>query len=395
MVPAEQMAAYLSAQVNALRYFSATTAQPRDHWGFAWAPRNTTGIPAADFAAQTGHLLDRLALAVRDSGDVVEPENPGSGACGAGETLCAVDLPDARHNGAWRSFRAWAQSTLAIGGAPATLAAGVASPPLAVSLASAVSRPLAVTLRSSSTAGTFATSPAGPWTSTLTISVPPGSSAVFHYRDTRAGRATLTASSPGTTPATSEITVLAGAAARVALTPASREVRARGEVTFTAKVTDSFGNAVPAGVRWSVAPASVGTFVRRTGGAATFRAGRVLGTGTVTAAAGALTASSSVVVRPATLRLASVTFRRTSRGVQVTVAAVDGARRPVSQATLTLVARLDDRRVARGRAVTGAAGKGRLLVPNGTGCYTVSVTRAVAAGFVWNARTPRNRFCVR
>ncbi len=54
MVPAEQMAAYLSAQVNALRYFSATSAQPRDHWGFAWAPRNTTGIPNADFAAQTG-----------------------------------------------------------------------------------------------------------------------------------------------------------------------------------------------------------------------------------------------------------------------------------------------------------------------------------------------------
>ena len=44
MVPAEQMAAYLAAQVNALRYFSATSAQPQDHWGFAWAPRNTTGL---------------------------------------------------------------------------------------------------------------------------------------------------------------------------------------------------------------------------------------------------------------------------------------------------------------------------------------------------------------
>ena len=156
MVPSEQMAAYLSAQVNALRYFSATSAQPLDHWGFAWAPRNTTGIPNADFATQTGQLLDRLAMAVRDSGDVVEPENPGSGACGAGEALCAVDIPDARHNAAWRSFRAWAQSTLTIGGAPATLAAGVASrPPLQLALSSAVSRPLNVTLRSSSPAGAF------------------------------------------------------------------------------------------------------------------------------------------------------------------------------------------------------------------------------------------------
>ena len=41
-------------------YFSATSAQPRDHWGFAWAPRNTTGISNADFAAQTEANFDRL-----------------------------------------------------------------------------------------------------------------------------------------------------------------------------------------------------------------------------------------------------------------------------------------------------------------------------------------------
>ena len=47
MVSAQQMAGYVSAQVHALRYFSATTGQSRDHWGFAWAPRNAAGIPAA------------------------------------------------------------------------------------------------------------------------------------------------------------------------------------------------------------------------------------------------------------------------------------------------------------------------------------------------------------
>ena len=88
--------------------------RPRDHWGFAWAPRNTTGLPNADFAAQTGQILDRMAAAIRDSG-VADPEDPDGGACGAGQTLCAVDLPEASHNGAWRSFRAWAQSTLSIG----------------------------------------------------------------------------------------------------------------------------------------------------------------------------------------------------------------------------------------------------------------------------------------
>lgn len=396
MVPSDQMAAYLSAQVNALRYFSATSAQPLDHWGFAWAPRNTTGIPNADFAAQTGQLLDRLALAVRDSGEAAEPENPGSGACGAGEALCAVDIPEARHNDAWRSFRVWAQSTLTIGGAPATLTAGVGSPPLQLALSSAVSRPLNVTLRSSSPAGSFSTTATEPWTSALTVPVAAGSGVVFYYRDTRAGRATLTASAPGTTAATSELTVVAGAAARIAVTPTSREVRARGETRFTAKATDSFGNVAQASVAWSVAPTSLGTFVREPEGAVTFRAGRVLGEGTVTAsAAGSLVASAAVVVRPASLRLRSLTYSRTARGVQVIVSAVDGARRPVSLSALTLVTRLDDRRVGRARVVTGAAGKARLFVPRGDGCYTVSVTRAVAQGFTWDGRTPRNRFCRR
>ena len=397
MVPVEQMAAYLSGQVNALRYFSSTSAQPLDHWGFAWAPRNTTGIPNADFAAQTGQLLDRLGLAVRDSGDVVEPENPGSGACGAGETLCAVDIVEARHNEAWRSFRAWAQSTLTISGAPATLAAGIASPPLQLALASAVSRPLNVTLRSSSPAGAFATTTAGPWTTTLTIPVAAGSGMVFHYRDTRAGKATLTASAPGTTAATSEVTVVAGAAARIAVTPASREVRARGETRFTATATDSFGNAARVGVDLDrhagdarhLRPSARG---RRDlpGGPRARRgirhrdgrrlAGRVGGRRRATC----LPPPRPGDVSPNRARRAGDRCRRST-----------AARRPVSRAALTLVTRIDDRRVGRARVVTGAAGKARLFVPRGDGCYTVSVTRAVAQGFTWNGRTPRNRFCRR
>ena len=59
--------------------------------------------------------------------------------------------------------------------------------------------------------------------------VAPGTVAPFFYRDTRAGVATLTAEAPGTTRATREVTVVAGAATRISVTPASREVRARGE----------------------------------------------------------------------------------------------------------------------------------------------------------------------
>ena len=76
MVPAEQMGAYVSSQVHALRYFSATSGQPQDHWGFGWAPRNAAGIPAAEFAARSGLVLDRLAAAIRDSAETPDPADP-------------------------------------------------------------------------------------------------------------------------------------------------------------------------------------------------------------------------------------------------------------------------------------------------------------------------------
>jgi hypothetical protein len=116
---------------------------------------------------------------------------------------------------------------------------------------------------------------------------------------------------------------------------------------------------------------------------------------TAAASGGALVASASVTVRPATLRIGPVTFRGTSRGIQVTIAAMDGARRPVSRAAITIVTRVGDQRLGRARVTTGAAGKARLLVRARAGCYTISVTRALAPGFTWNGRTPRNRFCRR
>ena len=395
MVPAEQMAAYLSAQVNALRYFSARSGQARDHWGFAWAPSNTTGMPAADFAAQTGALLDRLAAAVRDSG-ADDPESPGSGACGADESLCAVDLSEARHNEAWKSFRTWAQSIISIGPAtPISLVAGVASGPLELAVASAAVRPVAVTLRSSSAGGGFSTSPAGPWTSALTISVVPGTPAAFYYRDTRAGSATLNASSPGLSQSTRPVVVAAGVAARITVTPGALVLRARGEVAFTGSATDAFGNATASPLSWTVAPATLGTFVRGRGAAVRFRAGRVLGSGTVTAGTGSLAGSATVVVRPATLRVRALDVSATARGARVTLAALDGARRPVSQASVTLVARLDGRRVARVLGVTGAAGKARLGLTLARGCVSLVVSRARADGFRWDGRSPRARVCRR
>jgi hypothetical protein len=395
MVPFEQMAAYLSAQVNALRYFSATSAQPRDHWGFAWAPRNTTGLSPGDFTNQTGALIDRLAAAIRDSGDVVDPENPGSGACGPGETLCALDYPEARHNEAWRSFRAWAQSTLSIGAAPTTLVAGVASP-LELSLASTVARPAtAVTLRSSSPAGAFSASPAGPWTSTLTLSVAPGTNVAFYYRDTRAGKATLTASAPATAQAVREVAIVAGAAVQVALSPTTVSVKARGQRRLTAIATDSFGNAAPLRFTWTVSPGALGVVTPGSNGTATFTAGRTLGTGTITASAGGLTASASVGVSPANMLIRSIRVTASTRGLRVLVGVVDGARRPISKAALRLVVRKNGRPVFSGTGVTGSGGKVLFRVRVGQGCFSATIDRAKAQGFRWTGPTPGRSLCRR
>jgi len=394
MVPADQMAAYISAQVDALRSFSVATGQTQDHWGFAWAPRNTTGVSDADFATQTGQLLDRLAAAVRDSAGGIDPETSATGACGPGETLCAFDLAEARHNEAWRNFRTWAQSTITIGPPPTTLVAGVPSPLLPLSLQAAGARPVAITLRSTSTGGAFSTATTGPWSATLTLTASPGAVLSFAYRDTRAGRATISATAPGTTQATRDVTVVAGPTVRVSVTPATREIRARGEATFKAAATDTFGNPASA-VTWSVSPPTAGKLVGARPDSVVFQAGRVLGNAVVTATAkgGTVAGSASVVVRPGTLRIGSIAFRPTARGIEATVKAIDGASRPISQATLRLVIQRDGRRVARTRVVTGAAGKARVLARTGAGCYTVFVTHATARGFIWTGKSPRNRFC--
>jgi hypothetical protein len=404
MVPVQQMAAYISAQVDAMRYFTATTGQTLDHWGFAWAPSNTTGMSAADFATQTGQLLDRLAAAIQASGEATDPETSGTGACGppGADTLCNVDIAGASHNAAWRSFRTWTQPLLTIAPPTQTVTAGAASAASTISLTTAAGTPvtsgpaLAVTLRSSSSRGTFATSPAGPWTTTLALSLGPGVPGTFYYRDELAGSYTVTATATGATAGTQTVTVTAGPAARLSVTPDLREVRARGEVAFTGTATDTFGNATPANLTWSVAPA-LGTFVRGSGGTVTFRAGRVLGNGKVTATAnhGSLVGTASVSVTPAHLRIATLKATPTSRGLRVLVGAADGAGRPISKAALRLVVSQGSQQVYARRGVTGAGGKVLFRVPTGTGCFRVYVERARAQGFEWTGTTPRRSICRR
>jgi hypothetical protein len=404
-VSAEQMAAYVSAQVNALRHFSATTGQARDRWGFAWAPKNATGATGVDFAAQTSLVLDRMAAAIRDSGDVVQPESPGSGACGPPgiEAWCALDVDAARHSVSWQSFRSWASSAIGFTTPARTILAGEPSAQIGLALVTTtgarVTSSTAVrvaTVRSSSASGAFSTSPAGPWTPTLELTLPADADGLVHYRDTRAGTHTITASADGSLTGAQTVAITAGPVATVAVTPVSGVVHARGARSFVAAARDAYGNAVRGPVSWRVAPARLGKVKRAAGGRATFTAQRVVRKGRVIArfvsGGRAVSGSASVVVRPGRLRIGALGHRRTRAGARVTFRAVDAARKPISRAVVVALVRREGL-LERVRVRTGPAGRAQLRIRRLDGCATVRVTGASAAGFRWDARRPRARVC--
>jgi hypothetical protein len=206
----------------------------------------------------------------------------------------------------------------------------------------------------------------------------------------------LTASAPGATSATQPVTISAGPLARVAVTPESTTVRARGTRRFSATATDAFANAVPATLAWRVTPSALGRVGATTTGRATFTAGRVLGSGNVfvvAAANGTVSGVASLTVTPARLRVTSIGYRRTSSGVRLELRAVDGARRPVSQALVQVVVTANGRRSSL-RGTTGASGRALFGVPLRRGrCLTSRVARASAAGFTWDGRTSPKRVC--
>jgi hypothetical protein len=410
MVSAEQMAAYVSAQVYALRYSSATTGQPQDHWGFAWAPRNATAMSPADFAARTNLILERLAAAIRASGETPDPADPGSAACGppAQNVLCTGDLPGSTLAGQWGTFRTWTQPALSFAPAPQTIAAGSASAAMSIALVTSTGlqittpTPIALTLGSSSPQGGFSTSPAGPWTPTLplTIASGTGTSAAFYYRDTRAGSHVLTASAAGLTSGTQTLTVTPGPLAALAIAPASASVPVGASQRFTATGADAFGNTLAVTPTWSLRPAALGTIAPGSGGVATFTAGRRVASGTIVAnvatEAGAISGSARIRVLPGRLRIASIRYTSRTRWLLVSVNTVDAAGKAVSRAAVHLRLRRDGSTFLTKRAVTGPAGRTtfRVLARSGR-CFTASVRRVSATGFAWDGRTPRNRFCRR
>ena len=408
LVPPDQMAGYVASQVYALRYFSATSGEPDDHWGFAWAPRNTTGLTPSDFAAQTNAILDRLGTATRDSADTGTAADPGSAACGPpGQNLyCVGDLPGSRFNDSWKSFRLWTQPVLTFATAPQTIPAGAPSAAMSLALQNTLGQPflprapVTVTVSSSSAQGTFSTTPSGPWSSTLSLTIPAGTNTTgsFYYLDTRAGNPVLIASAPGTTSGTQTETVTPGPAIALGMSPASANVPARGSRQFIASGKDSFGNLFPVSATWALTPGRMGAISPTTGSTTTFVAARSLGQASISAtlvtAAGTFTSGGSVTVVPARLRLAFSRYQNRGRFVWVGVLTTDTAGKSIPNSRVWVVVRRDGKRYFSKRVTTGPAGRVSFRFRARTGgCFTTTVTSVSSPGFTWDGRTPRNRFC--
>jgi uncharacterized protein YjdB len=406
MVDVNQMEAFVSAQTYALRAFSVATGQAQDHWGFAWQPRNATGLASRDFTAQTAAILDRIAAAIRDSAET-NPVDPGSPACGPpGQTVwCGGDLTGATFTETWKSFRSWTQPVLVFTSAPQTIAAGTPSQAMTLGLQTSTGggqtalNPVTLTVSSSSPNGQFALDPAGPWSPTLALTIPAGGNAAgpFYYQDTKAGSQVLTAAAPGLTSGTQTETILPGPIVGVTVKPTSLTVAAGGSLTLAAAGIDSFGNAVQANATWSVDPVQLGSVRPAAGPTTTFTGGARGRSGTVTAtvagASGPLSATSRITVKPGRIAVASIRYGIGRKRLLVTATVVDARRNPVAGAVVRLIVRRNGYRHFLGQARTAANGKALYRMSAKKGCYRTSIIRVTAPGYVWRPATPRNRFC--
>jgi hypothetical protein len=405
-VPYDQMQAFVSGQVYALRSASVAAGAAQDHWGFAWQPKNASGLSAGDFASQTGAILDRLGAAIRDSGQGGDAD-PGSGACGPpGENrYCVGDLSGASFAEQWKAFRAWSQPVLTFSTQPQSLVAGTPSAQTSLALVTSAgapqvaTAPVAIALTSSSEQGAYSLGPGGPWTATITVTIPAGANASppFFYRDTRAGQPQLRATTPAATTVTQVQTVVAGPPASLHIAPARATLSPHRSHGFSVSGADAFGNPVTEDATWNVTPSRLATVKPATGIATRITTGGRGGIGrliaTAQGATGVVVASAPLQVSPGSMRVPSLRYGATKRTVRVTLTVSEVGGPPVQGAQASVVVRRDGHFAFAGRKRTDRYGRATFLVPRGSGCYSTEVAKVTSPGYRWNGKTPDNRFC--
>jgi len=353
--PAATMQDFVSGQVYASRAFAAAAGATVDRFGFAWAPNNTQGLTAADFSAQTGSVLDRIGGAIRDSG--VPADDAGSAACLP--SWCATAVDGAVFTTGWQSFSTWSTPAVGFATVPFQLTAGTVSAPVTLQVQTAGAPDVAtsdqvLTLATSSPKGGFSTVATGPFTPTLTVTIPTGgSTASVYYTDTLAGTPTIAAG------AVSQIeAVAAGPLARLAVTPATATVRTGASQTFSTTGFDAYGNGVAPAATWTLSSTALGRLSATTSSSTVFTAGTRGGSLGLTATSGAISSTASITVTKPRLRLAGVGTKMVG-GHLVASARVLAGSQPVRGVALTL-------RVRRGSSVLAVvegrtAANGKLL----------------------------------
>jgi hypothetical protein len=285
---------FVSGQIYAARSIGAAYAV--DRFGFAWAPSNTQGLTTADFNAQSASILDRIGAAIRDSG--APSADPGAAACAP--AWCTTVVDGAAFTTAWQGFSTWSGTGLVVSSAPATFTAG-SSMPVSVQIQTAgvpqnATSDQQVTFASTSGSGAFSTSSTGPWTPTLSVTIPAGtSSASVFYTDTLAGSPSISASLAGQPAVAQTESVTAGAVVHLGVTPTSANVVYGKSLTLTATASDAYGNVVTAAPTWTLSSTAYGTLAPA-GSVATFRAANRTGSVTVTASSGGVTATARLSI---------------------------------------------------------------------------------------------------
>ena len=165
-----------------------------------------------------------------------------------------------------------------------------------------------LTVSLSSTTGGVSSSPTGPFTSTASVTVPPGqtTSPAFYLESTGAGTSTLSASATGWTSASQTDTVGPGPLARIAISPASTSVPEGGTQVFTALGFDAYGNPEAVSPTWT-ASAGDGSLTPPTGARTVFRAGTTPASFTLTATSGSVSATAPVSVTGLSSMTVSIT----------------------------------------------------------------------------------------
>ena len=403
------MADYISAQTYAMRAYGAGS-----RLGFAWNPLNTESLSGDDFNADVASILARLAGSIHetDGGDPAQ-------ACEATDCDAVIDgTPPAVPN--WSTFSSWTPTVATFLGTPQAATPGVASNALTVELktgSATTTLPIASTvmLTSSSPTMTFSASPVGPWTSTLALTVPTGSSsAMFYTLDSSAGSPTLTASLNGqpstetetiTAPAVTETTAPPPPAAHVT----SLAFVPQGDHMHVAiRVVGDSGQPLQAKVRLALL---VGSSTLTTTSGVTTTAGLFGVTArpklelgcysvqlkSVTVAGfswdgASPTQTDCIASLPA--RVSSVVFARRHGRLHVDVGVVDESGRPV-RAHLSYSVIYGSATFAATTGLTNANGRlGITARPKlKPGCYRVRVDSVTAPGFTWDHVSPTNTYC--